>query len=1014
MDPRIITAKLQLLQGMAVEATVPLGPWSAQTAEHRGIEDYHTLSDWQAAPDGSRWLAGLTVFMRTTVEVPAEWDPRRTFLSFGFDNMEGLLSVNGAPWSGLDWGHTRCPVPGPGTLELLVEFDTVPRVRCEPQLAGTFATFHSGCLTRVNPELEAAWYDLRFAAEAAVALPEGRRKALLELAVEDAMVAFTLHAPREVIVSEVAAARALLAARLSEIAPDPEGGRLFLTGHTHIDVAYLWPIKETIRKTGRTFATACWMMDRYPEYCFSCSQPQLYQFARRHYPAVHERMKWLIAEGRWETTGAMWVEADCNVASGEALIRQILYGLRFFREAYGTRPTICWLPDVFGYNAGLPQILTGSGLQSFWTWKLHWQERNQFPHHLFWWEGVDGSRILAHIPKLGGGGYGGTPSPKELALSWETYLHKGGYDEQLFPFGHGDGGGGVNEEMMELALRARSFPGLPACRFGTAEDFFAEVHAARPDLPTWVGELYLETHRGTYTTQSRTKRANRQCELALRGAEIAAVVASRLGVEVDTAPLREAWELVLLHQFHDILPGSSVPETFADAARDHAAVLQTAREVRSRALGTIVGDATDTLRFAVFNSLSWERNDVVELDIPDVGDDLAGTMGGRNVPVQVVSRLNDRLRVIVGAEAVPSVGGALLELQTERSRPSLVSAFGRELENQFYLLQLNEVGEIVSLWDKRYAREVIADGQVGNRLQLFQDGPEREAAWNIHATYNKREYPWEGRCRVLATESGPVRATLRIERSHRDTHLVQDISLYDNKPRIDFHTWVDWHERQTMLKAAFPLAIQAASAAFEVQFGVVERPTHRNTSWEREKFEVCAQRWADLSEGGYGVSLLNDCKYGYDVLGNVMRLTLLRGTQYPDPLADEGRHEFTYSLLPHPGDWRTGDTVRQAWQLNVPLFAVPTAVQREAVSFLTVGGPALLEALKPADDGDGMILRLYEPSGSRGLVSVTLNLPATEVVPCNLVEENEAPIELEGATFRFPIKPFQIKTFRIR
>ncbi len=928
--------------------------------------------------------------------------------------MEALLTVNGSPWSGMDFGRSRCPVPEGGTLDILLECDSVPRVRCEPHLANTTSTFDGGSVIRINPDVEAAYYDMRFAFEAFNAITPGRRKELLGRAIEDAMVAFTLSAPRDVILRELAAARTLLNERIAEIAPDVEGGRIFLTGHTHIDLAYLWPIKETLRKCGRTFSTACWMMERYPDYRFSCSQPQLYEYTKELYPDVYERMKKHIAEGRWETTGGMWVEADCNVTSGESLIRQILHGLRFFREEFGTRPTVCWLPDVFGYNAGLPQILDKCGLKSFWTWKLHWQSRDPFPYHLFNWQGCDGTKVLAHIPKLGGGAYNGRPTPEQLATAWDTYVQKADYDEQLMPFGYGDGGGGVNEEMMEFARRAEHFPGLPATRIGTAEEFFEQVHAADLDLPTWVGELYLQTHRGTTTSQARTKAANRRCELALRSAEMISVVAGRLRVQVYASPLRDAWKKVLRHQFHDILPGTSVTETFEEAKRDHEDALRVAAEVGNSALEAIVGNADDTLRFGIFNAVSWARDGVVELDVPDVGDDLVGIMQGRQVPVQVVERNGDRMTVIAAAESVPAMGAALLELEAARPLHSLVTASEGTLENQFFRIQINDCGEIVSLYDKRVAREVIPEGESANKLQLFQDGPEREAAWNVHETYNKREYPWEGECSVRAIEAGPVRGTIRVERNHRNTKLVQDISIYDHKPRIDFHTRIDWQERQTMLKAAFPLAVHSEKAAFEVQFGVVERPTHRNTSWDQGKFEVAAQRWADLSEGGYGVSLLNDCKYGHDVHGNVMRLTLLRGPEYPDPLADLGEHEFTYALLPHEGDWRQGGTVQQAWQLNVPLFAIPTDVQRELISFINVDGPAIIETLKYADDGHGAILRMYEPYGSRGRVIVGVNFPVGSVTECNLVEENLGDVDFEDEEFSFDIKPFEIRTFRLQ
>jgi alpha-mannosidase len=1029
MDERIIIKKLQILQGLATEQSLCVSPWEARTALHQGPEQYEYLEDWHTVPDTSRWPAGVTVFLRAKAQVPPDWDPDCAFLRFGIDDLEGLLTLNGKPWAGVDRQHGRCPVPVGQGLDLLLEFDSVPRVRYEPGLSGKTSSFSGAHLVQVNPELEAAYWDLRFAYETFVAITDERRKALLGSALEEAFLAFRLTGDREQILAEVAQARELLAKRVGNISPDPEGGHIFLTGHTHVDVAYLWPIKETIRKCARTFSTACWMMERYPEYRFSCSQPQLYAFTKRYYPELYARIGKLVAEGRWETTGGMWVEADCNVTSGESLIRQILYGLRFWKEEFGTRPTVCWLPDVFGYNAGLPQILAGCGIDNFWTWKLHWQSRNPFPHHLFWWEGVDGSRVLAHIPKLGGGAYNGSPTPQQLAEAWRTYLEKEAYPDELFPFGYGDGGGGVNEEQMEFAVRAceglqpgdqgsasaAGFPGLPACRLGTSEEFFAETRTASPTLPTWVGELYLETHRATYTTQGQIKRANRRCEMALRSAEMSAAVARRLGVPVDLSPLHDAWEKVLLMQFHDILPGSSVGETYEEARQAHTEALQAAISLGTQAIRPIIGDADDTLRYGVLNSLSWERDGVVELLVPDIGDDLSAVFGGRPVPVQIIGRRGDQLMILVAAEGTPPAGGAVLELETGFAETSKVTASGHVLANDFFRVEVNAEGEITSLWDKRAGREVVAEGQSVNQLQLFQDGPERESAWNVHTTSTQRRYDWDPGTEVKVTETGPVRATIQVTRTHGDTKLVQDISLYHHIPWIEFRTRVNWRERQTMLKAAFPLAIHTDKATYEIQFGAVERPTHRNTSWDEEKFEVCAQRWADMSEGGYGVSLLNDCKYGHDALGNVLRLTLLRGSEYPDPKADLGEHEFAYALYPHEGDWRQARTPQRGWELNVPLFSIPTDIQRPPTSFLQVEGPAILETWKPAEDGDGDILRLYEPYGSRGEVTVHITkVPVREVVACNLIEENAESVPMEDGVFQFAIKPFQIRTFRIR
>jgi alpha-mannosidase len=1010
MDHRIVRNKIAILQSLAVAESLPLGPWEGRAAWHLAPGEYEWLDDWRSVAETTWWPALQTAFLRARLTVPADWQGRAD-LSFSCTDLEGQVFLSGRPWAGLDtYGHQRCPAPPPGEHDLLLEFHAVQPAFSQPELRGRHGVFRGGALLLLDPEIQALVYDYRFALETCEAIPDERRRLRLEAALEAAVLIPDLTAPREELLAQIHESRDLLAARVAEIAPDPEGGRLFLTGHSHIDTAWLWPIKETIRKCGRTFSTACRLMERYPEYRFSCSQPQLYAYVKQHYPALYEEIKAQVAAGRWETTGAMWVEADTNISSGEALLRQMLYGLQFFAREFGTRPTLCWLPDVFGYNAGLPQLLAGCGLRSFWTWKLYWQSRNDFPHHLFWWEGVDGTRVLAHIPKLGGGGYNGTPNPQQLSQAWAANRQKAGYEQQLFPFGYGDGGGGATEEMLEYLRRAAHYPGLPACRQGLAEEFFAEAHEQAGDLPVWVGELYLETHRGTYTTQAETKRGNRKCELALRDLEIWGTLAGApdrlLGLTGDL------WRKVLLYQFHDILPGSSIGEVYEETARDHAKVLSTATQARDLALSAL--SAAGEGAFRLYNSLSWERSDVVTLPVEGAQEPLVALCGDRRLPTQPTAA-----GVLVVAEGVPAVGACTVTLEPGESPATAVRAEGNALENEFYRLELAEDGAIQRLYDKRCDREVLDTGQRGNLLQLFQDGPSPESAWNIEATYEQREYTWEGETTVELAESGPVRARARVTRRHRETVLTQDICLYHGLPRIDFVTRVDWRERQTVLKAGFPLAVRAAHATYEVQFGAYERPTHRNTSWDEEKFEVCAQRWADLSEAGYGVSLLTDCKYGYDCLdtgchGSNLRLTLLRGTEYPDPHADLGVHEFTYSLLPHAGDWRQGEAVRQAYALNVPLLSRLAAPGAPAVSYVTVDGPAILEALKPAEDGDGVILRLYEPHGGRGQVLVTHQLPGAGVVACNLVEEGEAPVESAPGRFQFQIKPFEVRTFRLR
>ncbi len=1074
MDDRIIRMKLDTIRRSAIRARWPIGPWQARTADFLAPGDYRFDGDWAEIPGESAWPAGKTLFIQTTAETPPDAPAEGLFIQFDAEGLEGLLSVDGRPYAGIDTNHLRVAVPNAGRLELTAEFVSLLASLHRPELRRERGRLREVAFVQVDPEIEAAYFDFWFTWEASQQAKDARRKQLIQASLEAALLLVDLTAPADAYRRQVLAARALLAERIAAIAPDPEAGRIYLTGHSHIDTAWLWTLRETVRKCARTFATACRMMERFPDYHFSCSQPQLYAYTKAHFPALYEEIKKWVATGRWECTGGPWVEMDCNVPSGEALIRQMLHGLRFFREEFGARPHSLWLPDVFGYPASLPQILAGCGLHDFYTNKLHWQARNLFPVNLFWWEGVDGSRVLAHIPKLRNY-YNGWPNPEQLMIAWDNFEQKAIYDEVMLPFGFGDGGGGPTEEMLEFTARAGAFPGLPATRQGGGEAYFDDVRAAlgqeagvrgqesgirgqeagvsaqspchpvtlspchpvtlSPDLPTWIGELYLETHRGTYTTHAEIKRANRVNELLLREAEIAGFMAEAAGVPVDLKPLDAAWENLLLLQFHDILPGSSIGEVYAEAAADHARTAETARTVRDAAWRGIAAQVAGAGEIVAFNSLSWPRGDVATVALPQgalpvqMGCDCAPEIelvaaDGRVAAAQVVRQADGEVELAFAAAGLPATGYARFTVrQAAAATASSLRVSPRLIENRFFRIELDADGCLTRLLDKRAAREVIPAGQRANDLQLFQDGPERESAWNIHATFEKRAYDWDPGTTIEVIEAGPVRASLRITRRYRGSTLAQELRVYDHLPRIDFVTHADWQARQVLLKAAFPVAVRAPRASFEIQFGAVERPTHRNTSWEQEKFEVCAHRWADLSETGYGVSLLNDCKYGYDVRDNVLRLTLLRGPESPDPDADRGQHEFTYALFPHAGEWGAGETVRRGWELNVPVVCVvgdaasassgrsPT---EPAHSFLEVTGPAILEAIKPAEDGDGWIVRLYEPNGGRGPVTLRSPRPWQQVTRCNLVEEGDAELAAAGQAVTFAMQPFEIVALRVR
>jgi alpha-mannosidase len=752
-------------------------------------------------------------------------------------------------------------------------------------------------------------------------------------------------------------------------------------GHAHIDSAWLWPARETRRKCARTFSNQLRLMDRYPEHRFACSQAAQYQWMKDGYPDVYARIKERVREGRWEPVGGMWVEADANVPSGESLVRQFLYGKSFFQKEFGVETHEMWIPDVFGYSAALPQIARQAGVTALITQKMSWNDTNVFPHSTFRWEGHDGSRILAHFPPADT--YNGDFSVGELLRSDDNFKDRDRSDCSLYPFGYGDGGGGPTARMLEQARRVRDLEGLPRVEVGTVSEFLSRVEPVSAGLSTWVGELYLEAHRGTLTTHADVKRANRRGEEALRAAEMWSVAA---GVDPRNQ-LEPAWKSLLFNQFHDILPGSSIHWVYEDAGRDHQGVLDTAERVKDEARRRLAGPAEDPAGGLIaFNPSSYDRTEVVEL--PDGSLTTVSVPGCSWGPVEAPATSADWAPVDVSAGF---------------------------LDNGILRVRWNADGLLTSVWDHATGREVIPPGRVGNLFQLHEDRPSSFDAWNVDREYLERFVDLLDLESVEITERDPMRGGVRFVRRFGASRLSQTVRLSAGSRRIEFDTEVDWHERHRFLKVAFPVAVRSPVATYEIQHGHIQRPTVANTSWDEARFEVCGHRWADLSEPGYGVALLNDCKYGYDVRGDVLRLSLLRATGYPDPQADRGTHRFAYALLPHPGDLRgEGRVVEEAESFNLPLEIVRgsgsgriVAVDRPGVS---------VEAVKWAEDGGDVIVRLCEVWGARGPVRVSLGLPFTSVSRTDLLERPiERPVERlvhDGSAVEFDLHPFQLVTLR--
>ena len=856
--------------------------------------------------------------------------------------------------------------------------------------------------------------------------------------------------------------RARLAELRAEYSPQ-QHPTITAVGHGHLDVAWLWQTRHTREKTARTFGVATALMDAYPDYVFLHTTPQVFAWLKDDYPDLYARVRERVREGRFEAAGALWLETDTNMVSGEALVRQILYGQRFLREEfgpdYGAYDTL-WLPDCFGYSAALPQIMLRAGLRTFMTTKMSWNDTNHMPHDTFRWRGLDGSERLAHFlttpwipfnPSFDTDTYNGKLDIASITQTWERYKDKAHNDELLLAFGNGDGGAGPTRQHLEQAQALRELPGLPEVRLGRADDFFHRLHErvwGQPDLPTWDGEMYLEYHRGVYTSQAWLKRAHRQNEARLLLAETldAWRYARSPQATPDARPaLDDAWRTLLLHEFHDILPGSSIGPVYADAHATMDQLAETLETAISRDLRALVGASADDAAhpakaLAVFNPAPFAQTALLTLPV-NTGDqtDLLTqetTIGGNPA-------------LLVEVVDIPSRGFAALN-PAESSAASTTTpvahgeqtADGYRLENGFFRVAISPRGEITSCVDKRVqggiegGRELIIRGQVGNSLIAFEDRPQNFDAWDIEQWYMRKAYdPGDGEAELV--EAGPLRATLRVRRRFQSSVVEQDISVYRSIPRIDFATRIDWHEHHLLLKVAFPLDLRVTSARSEIQYGSIERPTHRNTSWDVARFEICAHRWVDLSEADYGVALLNDGRYGHDIHDSTLRLSLLRSPTFPDPDADQGEHNVTYSLYPHMGDWRAGGTVAAGYALNRPVQLVPLGKAQTPPAFFTVApSQAVIETVKRAAEGDDLILRLFEAHGGRCQAKIQAPFPLAAIAECDLLERplvadganasptyadwlaspvasHDAPQQTNAENFTCELRPFEVRTFRL-
>ncbi|MEN8841026.1 MAG: glycoside hydrolase family 38 C-terminal domain-containing protein, partial [Octadecabacter sp.] len=768
-------------------------------------------------------------------------------------------------------------------------------------------------------------------------------------------------------------------------------------GHAHMDIAYLWPIDQIRLKNARTYSNVLRLMDKDPSYKFSHSQPQLYDYTARDYPDLFAQIKTRVAQGRWEVMGGMWVEPDLNLSGGEALIRQLTLGRGYFKDTFGDVETpVLWLPDTFGFPAQVPQLMKLAGLDWFVTNKLNWNQYNKVPSTTHHWEGLDGSRVLAQILTTPRDvqylpfptNYKSDLSAGEVLGTWTNSTAPDAVRDLPICYGYGDGGGGPTEDLLAKANAFQAMPGMPKFSHGTVRAMFEAIQDTS-DLPVWSGEHYMEGHRGTYTSQGWIKRANRKAEWALHEVEAMAAMAGR-SVDLD-----EAWKLLCLNQFHDIITGTSVTQVFEDARRDYARIADIIEPMARDAAARLALDEP-----AILNTS------------PTTGSRLAVVPQSADTNAQSIDG-----GALCLFDDVPAFGSVPISDACQPDEPADCKRDGEVfvLENAMLRVVINDAGQLTEVFDKSNTHHVLATGEIGNALLAFEDRPICWDAWDIDPTYEDRSEVVAGDTLIEIEETGPLRASLLVTTHWRSSVIRQRIRLGAHSARLDFVTEVDWHEQHTLLKAAFPTSLSPQTATYDVQWGRVSRATTRDTSFDAARFEVPAHKWASIAQGDLAVAVLNDCKYGYDVLGGCVRITLIKSATSPDPQADQGHHEFTYALLPYDAaDPHTLD--HEAYDLNAPLRALPAARRPFSPSFSGIQSSAknvIVETVKPAGDGNGIILRLFEAHGHATDTQLDFGVEIASCESVTIFEETETPVDTDKNTINLSLKPFQIRTVRV-
>ncbi len=1004
-----------------ITETLPIEEWESHFGWHHKPGEFiyedmprqiMKINDrWSVGYDGTRWF-------NAQVTVPESMGGKKLYLYVNFGG-ESLVRINGktvgafsneAGWSDRDVVIIENNKAGE-VLNIELEATVNCGMFCDAAMAGAKETTHTmqyAYLAAIHPETQKYWYDIKCAYDSLEYIDDKVIYDRVYKAIDESLHVLDFDFDDETFYKSVPAANELLNKMLADI-PDAKQGKICMIGHSHLDVAWLWTTRELVRKTARTFSNNLAMMREYPDFKFTQSQAIVYDYMKKYYPDIFAEVKEAVKAGRWEIVGNTWVEADTNLASGESLVRQLLYGREFFLKEFGVSSDVYWLPDCFGFTWALPQVIKRSGMKYFQTSKLFFNATHKFPYSVFNWRSHSGDEVIACVQQEH---YQGEYDAKYIKTNWSRSNQKDIISKSVGAFGYGDGGGGCTIGQIERSKRYENMPGMPKAENTFVADFFRGTEEKKAELPTFNDEMYYENHRGTFTSQAFIKKNNRRGEFLFRNAEFVNVLTQRLlGDSYPTEKMEEGWKLLLTNQFHDILPGTSIHEAMEMTREEYKQMNEIGNDLFSTAvehLNKNINVTTDGI--IVWNMNSMPITGTVSVKLPSDGVKIVDEDGSE------CRFAKDGDSVMFIAKDVPQMGFKVYKIEKGSAELAKVTAEKTLLENSKLKVIFDENAEIVSIYDKINDREVLTDK--GNALAIFQDKPIHESAWNLELNYQKKSWKLDKADSVEVIAANEVKGALRVVRSFNKSTITQDIILYADADYIDFDTKVDWYETEKVLKAAFPVSVISSHATYEIAHGSIERPTHWNYSTDLVRFEVCGHKWADLSEGDYGVSIINDCKYGYDIKDSLMRITLMRAPICPDPVGDKGVSTFVYRLYPHSGNWSQADTVKYAFELNQPLKGYTAEAQNgdiAAKSFVEVSRRNIaVDALKNAQDGNGLILRMYEAGKSRGKVKVKVNFAdVKKIIECNLMEVDEAEISVNDNEFEFEISPNQVRTFRV-